>query len=139
MIVPFKAEHLGMVQLQSTQAYMTDEMRKPEYAKMLENSYAYSLIDGDEVLCCAGIMPIWNGRAMAWALMSKNAGRKFIEIHKNVSAALRLCPERRVEMAVDSEFPEGKRWARMLGMTYEGKMKAYSPDGRDCDLYARVK
>lgn len=139
MIVPFKAEHLAKLSLQSAQLSMSSELTNPDYAKMLEGMYAYSLIDGDDVLCCAGLMQVWPGRSVGWAMISGKAGKHFMEIHRNVAAAIRMCPDRRVEIAVDSEFPEGKRWAKMLGLTYEGRMRAYGTDGRDHDLYARVK
>lgn len=139
MIVPFKAEHLAKLSLQSAQLSASESLTNPEYAKMLEGTQAWSLIDGDEVLACAGLMQVWNGRSVGWALMSRNAGRKFMEIHRNVAAAIRMCQDRRVEIAVDSEFPEGKRWAVLLGLTFEGRMRGYGTDGRDHDLYARVK
>jgi hypothetical protein len=139
MIVPFKAEHLAKLSLQSTQLAMSEQLTNPEYATMLEGTYAYSLIEGDEVLCCAGLMPVWENRSMGWALVSSKAGKHFIEIHRNVAAAIRMCPDRRVEIAVDSEFAEGKRWAKMLGLTFEGRMRGYGVDGRDHDLFARVK
>lgn len=139
MIVPFKAEHLGKIALQSAQLSMSDHLMNPDYAKMLEGTYAYSLIEGDEVLCCAGLMQVWEGRSLGWALVSHKAGKHFMEIHRNVAAAIRMCPDRRVEIAVDSEFPEGKRWAKMLGLEFEGTMRGYGIDGRSHDLYARVK
>ncbi len=139
MIVPFKAEHLASLSLQEAQLSASPQLTDPEYGKMLEGMYAYSLIDGDEVLCCAGLMQVWEGRSLGWALVSRKAGKHFMEIHRNVAAAIRMCPDRRVEIAVDSEFPEGKRWAKMLGLTYEGTMRGYGVDGRDHDLYARVK
>jgi hypothetical protein len=139
MIVPFEAEHLSKIKLQNAQLSVSDMLNNPDYAKMLEGTNAWTLIDGDEVLCCGGMLKMWEGRSVAWALMSANAGRKFMEIHRNVAAAFRMCPDRRVEIAVDSEFPQGKRWAKMLGLTYEGTMKGYGVDGRDHDLYARVK
>jgi hypothetical protein len=139
MIVKFEAEHLSRLALQDSQLSLSKELTNPEYAKMLEGMYAYSKIDGDEVLCCAGLMQTWPGRSVGWALISRNAGKHFIEIHRNVAAAIRMCPDRRIEIAVDSEFPQGKRWAKMLGLTYEGTMKAYGTDGRDHDLYAIVK
>lgn len=139
MIVPFRAEHLARLSLQSAQLSMSKELTNPDYAKMLESMYSYSLIDGDDVLCCAGLLQMWPGRSVGWAMVSHKAGRKFMEIHRNVAAAIRMCPDRRVEIAVDSEFPEGKRWAKMLGLEYEGTMRGYGIDGRDHDLYARVK
>ena len=124
------------------QASIQGEFNNLEYGKSLESSYAYSLIDGNKILCCAGIIDIWDGRAMAWALVGKDAGKCFFEIHKNVSAALRLHPAKRVEMAVHVDFKQAHRWAKMLGMTCETPdtvMKSYLPDSSDCKLYARIK
>ena len=46
---------------------------------------------------------------------------------------------RRVEATVDSGFMAAHRLMLMLGFKREGRMIAYLPDGRDCDLYARVR
>lgn len=140
MIQPFKAEHLSKIKLQHWQASAQAEFANPDYGKVLENSYAYSLVDGDTVLCSAGIMDIWPGRAMAWALVGEDAGKRFFEIHRNVSAALRLHPAKRIEMAVHVDFKEAHRWAKLLGMHCEcDSMQAYAPDGSNHSLYVRIK
>lgn len=139
-IVQFEPDHLKLLLLQPSQAIMQPLLDNPEYAQSLKDAGpAYSAVDGDAVFACAGFIPQWEGRAIAWALISAEAGRHFVTITRAVKRAMDLHQFRRVETAVAHEFPQGHRWARMLGFTREGLMRRYTPDGRDCDLYARVQ
>lgn len=139
-VVQFKAEHLHSVDLQDGQAYLSNWIT-PEQAEMLEKTgWAYTGIIDDTLIVCSGIIPVWQGRAMAWAYLSKYAaGKTFLQVHKAVSRFLAACYIQRIEMTVDCDFEPGHRWARLLGFEMEAeRMKAYRPDGGDCSLYARV-
>jgi len=139
-IVPFEPDHLKRLLLQPSQAIMQPTMSKPEYAQSLHQAGpAYSLVDGDDVFACMGLVPQWDNRAIAWGLISAESGPHFIMIHKAVHRTMRLHYYRRIETAVACDFTQGHRWATMLGFEREGRMRAYTPDGRDCDLYARVQ
>jgi hypothetical protein len=139
-ILPFEPDHLKQLLLQPSQAMMQPLLDSPTYAQSLKDAGpAYSAVDGDVVFACAGFIPQWEGRAVAWALVSSEAGMRFVGITRAVRRALQLHPFRRVETAVTHDFPQGHRWAQMLGFTREGLMRSYTPDGRDCDLYARVQ
>jgi hypothetical protein len=95
-------------------------------------------VDG-EVICCAGLLPQWENRAIAWALVGESAGRHFASIHKAVHGFLVRSPYRRIEAHVDVGFPQGARWMKMLGFEVEAYMKAFRPDGADMLLFARVR
>lgn len=139
-IVPFKAEHLMAVELQDSQSYLSNWV-SPEQAAALESTaWAYTGMLDDNIAGCAGVLPMWQGRGVAWAYISRFAERNhFISVHKSVSRFLEACYLQRIEMTVDCDFPQGHRWAEMLGFTKEAEcMKAYRPDGGDCSLYARV-
>ena len=139
MIVAFNPSHLDRLLLQPSQALMQPTLADPSYGPSLAAAGpAYSAVDGDAVFACAGIIPQWEGRAVAWALIASEAGRNMVRIHKAVSRALAVHQYRRIETAVASDFEQGHRWALMLGFEREGRMRGYTPDGRDCDLYARV-
>lgn len=139
-IVPFEPDHLKQLLLQPSQAMMQPLLDSAEYAQSLKDAGpAYSLVDGDEVFACAGLIPQWEGRAVAWALISEEAGPHFLRITRAVRRCFDLHPFRRIETAVSHDFQQGHRWAQMLGFTREGLMRSYTPDGRDCDLYARVQ
>jgi RimJ/RimL family protein N-acetyltransferase len=139
-IVPFEAKHLRYLSLQSAQSYASSELSKPEYGQQLEQmGDSFTGIHNGQVIGCAGIWRIWENRAHIWALLSPDAGRHFVAIHRAVVAKLATLEDRRIEAAVDVGFVEAHRWIEMLGFTYEGTMKAYTPDGRDSDLYARIR
>lgn len=139
-LIPYRHYHISSVELQSAQLDMT-EIITPEYGRALEQAGpAYTIIDGKDILLCAGLAELWATRAQAWSLISRHAtGRKFYFIHRAVEKFLNEQPYLRVEMTVDSDFVNGHRWARLLGFEFEGHMKKYTPNGKDCDLYARVR
>lgn len=139
MIVAFEPAHLDRLLLQPSQAIMQPVLADPAYGPSLASAGpAYSAVHGDAVFACAGLIPQWHGRALAWALIAEEAGGHMVAIHKAVRRALNIHHFRRVETAVASDFPQGHRWAAMLGFEREGRMRAYTPDGQDCDLYALV-
>lgn len=94
-----------------------------------------------EPVACAGVVEMWPNRGHAWALLGDNAGPHMIAITRAIRAFLDALPLRRVEMAVDPDFPAALRWARMLGFECEtpSPMRAYCPDGRGAYLFARVR
>lgn len=139
-IVEYKPEHLHQIDLQEGQAYLSNWVT-PELAASLGGSgWAYTGMDGDAPVGCAGVINVWQGRGIAWAYLSKGVSRhNFIAVHKAVVRFLDACYIQRVEMTVDCDFEPGHRWAGMLGFTMESpRMRAYRPDGGDCALYARV-
>jgi hypothetical protein len=139
-IVVFEPEHLKKLLLQPSQAMLQPTLSDPQYAESLKlGGPAYSGLVGDEVLACMGLVQQWENRAIAWGLISKEAGPHFITITKAVFRTMELHRFRRIETSVRTNFEEGHRWARMLGFKREGTMTAFTPDGTDCDLYARVK
>lgn len=138
-VVEFKVEHLSEIVLQESQKYL-DGWMTPEQAKALEGGISYTLMDDGSPIGIAGVIPMWQGRGMAWAYISEQVkGAKFLAVHKSVKRFLDGCYMQRLEMTVDCDFKAGHRWAKMLGFELEAeRMKSYRPDGGDCALYARV-
>ena len=46
---------------------------------------------------------------------------------------------RRLETMVDPTHAAAVRWITRLGFEREGTCRSYAPDGRDLDIYARVR
>lgn len=137
-IKPYEPEHLSQIDFQSSQIGLLDN-QNDDYAISLKNAGpAYTAFVGDKIICCAGLSLMWDNRAIGWVKLSKDSGRNFVAIHKAVKLIIDSANCRRVEAYVASDFKQGKRWVKMLGMSYEGKMKAFSPDGRDHNLYAII-
>lgn len=138
----FKAEHIAALELQDAQAYFGEQLMTPGYAEMLESSGGgFSGLVDCRVVACVGCSEVWPGRAVAWALVSKHAGRHMVPIHRAVSGYLMASKHRRIEAWVDDGFDAGSRWMEMLGFTCETPlpMQGFRPDGGACFLYARVK
>lgn len=141
-LVPFAAEHLAQLDLQASQEYDT-AFCTPDYGAALVNDMAWSVVDGGVILACAGILPVWEGRAIAWALLSRRiTPRRFGRFHLWVKRALDDAHARgiwRIETTVDPDFHNAVRWAAALGFRYEGHMRMYGPDRRDHLLVARIR
>lgn len=139
-VIPYRHFHIASLAIQEAQSSMSDIIN-PEYSKALELAGpAWTIMDGDQVMACAGLAKQWSNRAQAWTILSKYVtGTKFVRLHKMVARFLDMQDFTRIEMTVDHGFVQGHRWAELLGFQWEGLMRKYNPDGQDCDLYARVK
>lgn len=100
---------------------------------------AWTAEDDGEIIGIAGLAPQWENRAIAWALISASAGKRFQVIHRAVKRFLDVSPFRRIEANVDVGFEQGERWMKMLGFEYEGYLRAYRPDGADMLLFSRIR
>lgn len=114
------------------------EIKHPE-ALAMPYGLSWTALDGDEPICCAGVVEVWEGRAYAWALLSEYAGPHLLTLTRVIRSRLASLRYRRVEMAVDAGFDAGCRWAKMLGFRLEtpAPMRGYLPNGRSAWLYAR--
>lgn len=137
MIVDYEPDHLLAIQWQKEQqGYATTR----SHAEAVAHSWRAktALQDGIPVMC-AGIMEVWQNRAMAWAAVDWRVNRAtFMEAHRAMQAELDRAPFRRLEMYVKPGFAQAWRWAQVLGFHYESIMKAGAPDGGDLVVFARL-
>lgn len=141
-IVPFEPWHLMRISLQNSQVYMGSVLATGEYGEHVKKAGpCFTAMDGDEVIACAGLAIMWEGRAHAWALMSVNSGRRFVRIVRAIQRFLDMQDIRRIEAVVDEGFEQGHRMLMMLGFKLETPepMRGFAPDGHACYQYARVK
>lgn len=139
-ILPYHRSHAEALKLQPAQAHAYGYL-SPEYMAALEGPYCWTAKDGELILGCGGAWELWGGRALAWSLLSGEAGSHMLSVHKAVYRFLNGLPMRRIETYVDADFKAGHRWAEMLGFkleTPEG-MKGFLPDGKAAFMYARVR
>ena len=95
--------------------------------------------DAGNVLLCCGVIYFHQNRAHAWTMLSHRASRHMPFLVKSVLGFLDSLPCRRVEMTIREGFFAGVKWARILGFTPEGTMRAYDENGNNCILYARIR
>lgn len=142
MIVrPFRAEDLALLAVQPMQelelALLSQQARR-----MLEQKSepAVTAMEGDEVIGCAGIVPVVEPRAIWWVFLSRAAGPHMLALARLGKRLLVSSRFDRVETTVRADFPEGHRLARLVGLKDEtpGGMQKYGPNGAE-HLYARVR
>lgn len=135
-----REHHFGLIDLQSRQIGEWD----PENAARLASvSSGECVFCGDDALLVAGVVPIHDGCARAWAMVAEGvSARQYVELSGVVIRFLDKIQRdplfRRVETVCQSSRPEFGRWARHLGFQFEGVMRCYDKMGRDFDLYARI-
>lgn len=138
---PFKAEHLRYLTPQAEQRLDHAIALTTEYASEMERNFALSAWNGSVCVGAAGCVPIYAHRAVAWALLSKDAGPHMLAIAKKVRFVMAALPYRRIEIAVHDSFEQGHRFAKLIGMQLETPvpLKAHGANGEDEMLYAMVK
>jgi hypothetical protein len=140
LIEPYRPEHMESLRIQPAQARFVPLMADRGYCEALAHAGpAFAAVQDGATIAIGGCVEQSPGRAIAWALLAKTDGVAFIKVHRAVTRWLEIAPWRRIEAAVESDFAAGHRWIKMLGFTHEGRMRGYTPEGGDCDLYARVR
>lgn len=139
-VVSFKAKYLRAMVLQDAQQIMSPLTFDDEYCEQLVAAGpAYTILDGDKPVMCAGVAEMWTNRYAAWAWLSKDAGPKMIGLTRIVDDYLNTRPYRRIEAYVDARFDAGHRWAKMLRFEYEGLMRSFGTQGQDMAMYSRIQ
>jgi hypothetical protein len=117
-----------------------------DYAQAIDSRHwqycdALTAFAGGRAVVVAGMAPIWSGRAIAWALVSRHAGPHMRALTRAAIGVFEACEYARVELYVDVEWAEAQRWARLLGFQPETPrpLQACLPGGADAFLYARIK
>lgn len=139
-IARMRPEHVAGFRLQPRQAMLAGNLSDPAYVDALVRSgNAFTALADGRAVAFGGCLELWQDRAYIWSLIGEDAGPHMRMLVRAAAGYLKAAPWRRIEAAVASDFEAGHRLVRLLGFEFEGRMKAFSPDGVDHDLYARVK
>lgn len=136
--VPFEPAHAARINLQPRQRADAG-YASPQHYRQLAAAPSFSVLDGDEVLLCGGVIPMWPGRALCWALLAASIGHRMTGCVRTARRFLAEQPQRRLEMDVALDHFNGHRHAQLLGFAVETpRLRAYYPDGSDGSLYVRI-
>lgn len=139
-IIPFQPDHLARLEVQPDQAEAVGAMSQQGYGQFLADAGpAFTGVDGDRIVICAGLVPLWPGRSSLWALLSVHAAKFMLAIHRATLRFLATRTDRRIEATCATGFKEAHRWLEMLGFTREGTLRGFTPEGFDHDMYSRVR
>jgi len=95
-----------------------------------------------EILFFAGLHFHRPGVAEGWIMASERVQENKVIFFKQVYRLIhRVCNTayglHRFSIAVDLDYAEGDKWARKLGLSYEGIARGYTADNRDHAIYAK--
>lgn len=142
ILAPLEVEHIEAFELVSDSG-IARAMRE-----CMDQGTAYAVLDRGEVLAAGGAVEIWHGIAEAWALVAPDFDSRprtvpFLRSFRGVvaagigTAASRLGVHR-LQSVVPADQPGLRRWARHVGFTEEGVMRAYGSDGSDFVRIAKI-
>ena len=137
-VVKFKLDHLKLMVAQGLNDHLVID---DELFKSLETEESFSIMDGDKVLLCGGVVAVNIGRGVGWTYIAEGLNlRTMVGVTQFIKRYLNVAPFHRIEMHVDCDFDKAHNWARHLGFDLECKrMKSFTPDKRDCSLYAMTR
>jgi len=136
--VPFEAEHAARIRLQPCQQEGAS-YASPEHYEHLAKTPAFTVLDGDEVLMCAGSIPVWPGRSVCWAMLAESVGHRMIYCVRHALRFMYTQQPGRYEMDVELEHANGARMAKAMGFELETpRLKSFYPNGGDGAMYVRV-
>lgn len=103
---------------------------------------AWSLLDGEKVVGCGGIVLQEWRKGTAWLLLSglfyDNVRVSYRLIRTKLQEVVKEYGLRRVDMYVVASQPKSVSFAEHLGFELEGCLKAFGPNGEDYFILGRV-
>lgn len=144
--VKLMQEHLDRFQVQDRQKVQYEDTR---FWCLLQSCMdprsrndAWALLDGDEPVALFLLIDADGaGRVTAYTILSRNLGtRRLLRAAKEARQWLYSWGGyRRVEAYCDADDGAEQYWCeKVLGMSYEGVLKSFTPDGRDIVVFAKV-
>lgn len=135
-IVPFNAAHVAQLS--------DNPMHLAIAADMASMGPGETLLEGGQPVAAAGLARIWPGVAEGWLLARPDlTPRQRLTVARTVArrlpAVLRDQGVRRFQASVRLGAERAAHLVEWLGLTPEGIMRAYGPDGADHIRYAWVR
>jgi RimJ/RimL family protein N-acetyltransferase len=138
-IVPFNRRDLLEIQEHECLSSFFDKVGPKHFDLLENNGFSHTIVGSGKILGCAGVLPLSEHKAEAWAFIDIHSREHFIQVHRVVRQFLKEVPFKRVQGVVDLDFDAGHRWIKLLGFRREGTLRAYGINGQDCVMYARVR
>lgn len=140
LLVPFKSAHaIGLINRDgrsgmNLQSLIEKELGGPAYTVML----------GDRVLGCCGMVVPWPGVGIGWAFFTQELFKYPLWATRTTRRVMmdlvRVFGIHRLEAVVLSDNPKNQGWIETLGFKREnGCARSYTPDRRSVTRYEWIK
>lgn len=103
---------------------------------------AWTMMDGDEVIACMGVLDAGGGVGNLWMYVTDKARGHAIPLFRFCQSALRRLFDvmrfHRIQTVIRTDRPEYERWAQMFCFEKEGLLRKATSAQEDLYLFARV-
>ena len=141
IVEPYRLHHLQLLIYQGPQAAQLRTLSHlpASCAKVTENlGPALTVREGERIILVGGMASVAKHYGILWAVLSADAGRHMLFLHRGVKRFLDMQHVRRLEATCEEGFGAGCKWLDLLGFEFEGRMRAYGDLGETHLRYARV-
>lgn len=123
-IVPFERWHLDVIEDRVEQRGEAESMRVARGLSAARGP-SFSIIEGERVLCCAGLAENSDDYATAWAHFAEGLRpAQWATITAAIRGVLDECKYERVDMIVRTGFAAAHRYAAALGFSNDATIYA---------------
>nr|VFK58882.1 MAG: hypothetical protein BECKUNK1418G_GA0071005_100534 [Candidatus Kentron sp. UNK]VFK68613.1 MAG: hypothetical protein BECKUNK1418H_GA0071006_100434 [Candidatus Kentron sp. UNK] len=138
-VIDFEPEHLSALRIRE-ETHGLSPAGLAAYSMTLKNG-GLTMKDGEEILCCAGVTPLWRGVGVAWAFVdAARPRRRAPAFHRSIVFYLHgifsAGQYRRIQTTCHARNAAARRWLRMIGFREECVLARYAPNGEAHVLYA---
>ena len=103
---------------------------------------AFTLLLNDTPIVSGGVIVLWHGVGEGWVMSSKRIFEYKFTAASLIKRRLDLICDNnkiwRLQTSVKAKFTTGIRFATWLGLTKEGLMRKFGPDGSDYYKMAKI-
>ena len=143
-IVPFHYTHLKFMEFREAEKKLFDSFH--DYAERIKtfpmHGLSFSGMVGKKIVCCFGLLPIWEGVYEAWLIPCLQIGEHKFKFHKSslrfFNYAAKKLNIHRLKINVNRYNYLAYKWAMSCYFQNEGLLKGYGPDKSDYFMMSRL-
>lgn len=142
-LIPFQLKHAAGLRLRRQAAASLSRLGPlVELARAYEAAGpAWTLMAGDWPLVCGGAVRFWPGVGELWCWTGEDAGHWAVGFARQAKEAVRSLRDvhgfHRLQAHVREPDEQAARFARFLGLAFEGRCPGFGPDQSTHLLYGR--
>jgi hypothetical protein len=143
-LVPFHYTHLNMMEFREADNLLMKSFKN--YDEQIKTNplegLSFSGLCYGEIVCCFGILPLWEGVYEAWLLPCKHLTKNKFKFHRSSLKFFEYVADRlnihRLQINVSSHNCLAYKWAKKCYFTEEGLLRKYGPDKTDYHIMSRL-
>ena len=138
-VAPFAMDDARVIAPQDAQLRDWPSDMTPHLRALAGKGRAFTLRNDGRPIAIMGVMEVHREAATAWAMIGRGCWGHMGDMTRICREYLDDQPYRRIDMLVRASFAAGQRWARRLGFEREAVLRAWTPDGEDMMMFARIR